>query len=163
MTSPDLKTWAQNHISALYTPESDDDLQSTFEATFSPSAQIFMGSDLMDREAMKDDLMKRRAAAVSATLDWDSIVVEAKDPQSPEDVRDLFRSGNYEVDQIYQGWYIQWLIYSPALHEVPYSCRACSAPHCNHCKGTARIISHLKTANALLILNRLTGLKGIRL
>jgi len=81
-TSPDLQTWAQSKITALYSAESDEDLQHAFESALSSSAQIRMNNEAMQRDDLKSDLLSRRGAAASATVEWVKHEVTAKDEQA---------------------------------------------------------------------------------
>jgi len=68
LTSSDLTTWAHQHISAIYEANSDHDLHKAFENTFSPSLEFFVNHQQLSRELMKEDMTKRRAACVSASV-----------------------------------------------------------------------------------------------
>jgi hypothetical protein len=88
--SPDLTTWAQEHITDMYEAKSDDDLHKSFEATFSPSAEIFVNHEKLSRESMKDDMMKRRGAAVSSSVKWENIMAVPKEHDKPDEVHFLY-------------------------------------------------------------------------
>lgn len=88
-----LKSWAQTHISALYEAQSDHDLHEAFEATFAPSPEIFINHERVSRESMKDDLTKRRGAAIFARVKWENVMVVPKNADRPEEVRSCDISG----------------------------------------------------------------------
>jgi len=85
-SSSDLITWAHRHISALYEANSDDDLHKAFEATFSPSSEFYVNHEPVSRESMKEDLTKRRAAGVSASVKWENYMVVPKGGDNPDEV-----------------------------------------------------------------------------
>ena len=82
----DLTTWAQNHISAIYEAASDEDLHKSFESTFSPSSEIFVNHEHLSRESMRDDMVKRRGAAVSTSVKWENVMTVPKNHQKPDEV-----------------------------------------------------------------------------
>ncbi|KAF7972490.1 hypothetical protein HWV62_17850 [Athelia sp. TMB] len=81
-TSPDRKSWAQNKITALYSADSDKGLEQAFQSTFASSVQIKVSDEAWQREDLKSDLLSRRGAAVSATVEWDRCDVETTDEQT---------------------------------------------------------------------------------
>jgi hypothetical protein len=85
-TESDLTTWAHQHISAIYEANSDHDLRKAFENTFSPSSEFFVNHQRVSRESMKEDMTKRRAACVSASVKWENSMVVPKDGDKPDEV-----------------------------------------------------------------------------
>ncbi|KIM72864.1 hypothetical protein PILCRDRAFT_829531 [Piloderma croceum F 1598] len=83
--SCDLTTWAQRHISAIYEAQSEDDLHNAFEAAFSPSLETFVNHEQMSRESIKDDMVQRRAAAISSSVKWENVMVVPKNPEKPDE------------------------------------------------------------------------------
>jgi len=83
----DLTTWAQEHISTMYEAGSESDLHQAFEATFSPSAEIFVNHEKVLRESLKDDLTKRRESCVSASVKWENVMAAPNDIDKPDEVR----------------------------------------------------------------------------
>jgi hypothetical protein len=70
----------------MYEAASDEDLHKSFEATFSPHSEIFVNYENLSRESMKDDLMKRRGAAVSTSVKWENVMAVPKDQKKPDEV-----------------------------------------------------------------------------
>jgi hypothetical protein len=83
----DLTTWAQEHISTMYEAGSESDLHQAFEATFSPSTEIFVNHEKVSRESLKDDLTKRRVSCVSASVKWENVMAAPNDVDKPDEVR----------------------------------------------------------------------------
>jgi hypothetical protein len=85
-TCPDLTAWAQGRIAALYEAKSDDSLHDAFESAISPSSEIFVNHEKMSRDSLKDDMLKRRGAAVSTSVKWENVIEVPKDPEKPYEV-----------------------------------------------------------------------------
>lgn len=85
-TSCDLTTWAQKHISAIFEARSDDDLHHSFDAAFSSSSEIFVNHEQLSREWMREDMIKRRGAAISASVKWENVMVVPNDQDKPYEV-----------------------------------------------------------------------------
>ena len=86
-TPSDLTTWAQARISAIYEAQSDADLQKAFESAFSPSLEIFVNHERVPKDDMKDDMTKRRNAALSMSVKWENVMAVPKDSEKPDEVR----------------------------------------------------------------------------
>ncbi|KIM80538.1 hypothetical protein PILCRDRAFT_822258 [Piloderma croceum F 1598] len=83
--SCDLTTWAQRHISAIYEAQSEDDFHHAFEAAFSPSLETFVNHEQVSRESIKDDMVQRRAAAISSSAKWENVMAVPKDQEKPDE------------------------------------------------------------------------------
>lgn len=86
--STDLTSWVQNHLSAIYEAQSDDDLHKAFESTFSPSCEIFSNHEGLQRELLRDDMIKRRTAASNGSkVHWENLISIPKNDENPDEVR----------------------------------------------------------------------------
>ncbi|EJC99907.1 uncharacterized protein FOMMEDRAFT_22918 [Fomitiporia mediterranea MF3/22] len=79
-TKPDLKTWTQERLKALYTAPDDDAFHSAFESAFAPEGQstIVINGKEMPREKLKDEIKAQRAAMTKVNVEFHEPIEDAE-------------------------------------------------------------------------------------
>ncbi|GLB35376.1 hypothetical protein LshimejAT787_0209410 [Lyophyllum shimeji] len=86
-SSDSLTSWVRTRLAALYEFPSEAqqaELQSSFDASFSPQAQILVNHAPVARDAFKDDLSRRAIAAARASVDWKELIEVPKADDADE-------------------------------------------------------------------------------
>ncbi|KAG2131641.1 hypothetical protein DEU56DRAFT_981852 [Suillus clintonianus] len=83
MSKPDLISWTQSRLGALYEVREDEAFTSAFNAVFSPSCEVRMNHTLSTLDAFKDSISACRAASIGITLSWENMITAAGD--SPDE------------------------------------------------------------------------------
>jgi hypothetical protein len=130
--SCDLTTWAQRHISAIYEAQSEDDLHHAFEAAFSPSLETFVNHEQMSRESIKDDMVQRRAAAISSSVNWENVMVVPKNPEKPDEVCLLCKISLQDMLMLWSGWHCSGIPDRYSITQIPHSRLACTTSDNTH-------------------------------
>lgn len=125
-TSSDLESWFKSHTQSIYEAQSDNDLVTAFEATFSPSSEIFLNHEPTPRESFKSDLVRRRESASSQHVEWDNVLTVSKNDESPDEVRYHWSVADFLIDVIMTGWYRCWVYDCSKISQVSYPSSPCT-------------------------------------
>ncbi|EPQ55444.1 hypothetical protein GLOTRDRAFT_21064, partial [Gloeophyllum trabeum ATCC 11539] len=67
---PDLLSWAQSHITALWESTEEEEFHGAFDSCFASNAEAIMNHENVSRDNAKSNLLSRRFAAHSAKVEW---------------------------------------------------------------------------------------------
>lgn len=135
MTSPDLTQWAQSRIEALYSSTSEEDVQKSYDTTFSSTPRIFVNHEESAKQSFKDDVVARRTSAASSKVEWKDVMVVPKDEKKPNEVYTHRRPVSCTNLTVKSGWYSCWKSHSNTISEIQDSGSSCAnaKPHYLQC------------------------------
>ena len=81
---PDLSTWAQRHITAVYSAKTADEFNSAFDAFVSEHVKITVNGKSMSREEYKQMVQGEITADVGAEVSFNGVVAV---PSEDKDLR----------------------------------------------------------------------------
>ncbi|EPQ55434.1 hypothetical protein GLOTRDRAFT_121554 [Gloeophyllum trabeum ATCC 11539] len=70
---PDLESWAQSHIAALWESTEEDAFHGAFDSCFASNAETLINHEIVSLDKAKSDLLSTRFAAQSAKVEWQDI------------------------------------------------------------------------------------------
>ncbi|KAG1725288.1 uncharacterized protein EDB91DRAFT_1239885 [Suillus paluster] len=83
MSKPDLISWTQSRLGALYEAHEDDAFASAFDAVFASSCEVRVNHIPSTLDAFKDSVSSRRAASRGVTLSWENVITTGDSPDEP--------------------------------------------------------------------------------
>ncbi|KAG1733694.1 hypothetical protein EDB19DRAFT_1612677, partial [Suillus lakei] len=83
MSKPDLISWTQSRLGALYEAFEDESFASAFENAFSPSCEVRVNHTPSTLDTFKDSVSSRRAASTGITLSWENVITTGDSLDEP--------------------------------------------------------------------------------
>jgi len=79
-SKPDLISWMQSRLGAVYEAREDEAFAITFDAVFSPSCEVRVNHTPSTLDAFRDSISSRRAASIGVTLSWENVITTGENP-----------------------------------------------------------------------------------
>jgi hypothetical protein len=80
MSKPDLISWTQSHLGALYEAREDEAFVNAFDTAFSPSCEVRVNHAPSTLEALRDSVSSRTAATRGVALSWENVISTGDSP-----------------------------------------------------------------------------------
>ncbi|KAG2744618.1 hypothetical protein P692DRAFT_20743444 [Suillus brevipes Sb2] len=80
MSKPDLISWTQSHLGALYEAREDEAFVNAFDIAFSPSCEVRVNHAPSTLEALRDSVSSRTAATRGVALSWENVISTGDSP-----------------------------------------------------------------------------------
>jgi hypothetical protein len=81
MSKPDLISWTQSHLGALYEAREDEAFANAFDTAFSPSCEVRVNHAPSTLEALRDSVSSRTAAGTrGVALSWENVISTDDNP-----------------------------------------------------------------------------------
>lgn len=80
MSEPDLISWTQSHLGALYEAREDELFANAFDTAFSPSCEVRINHTPSTLDALRDSVSSRKVATRGVALSWENVISTGDGP-----------------------------------------------------------------------------------